>query len=74
LVLVRVPPGASPGTAIRVRVDDGRIIEATIPTEPPGVSEFYVRVPPLQQEQRRNQNWHDHPLAIAPMAIGPFFL
>jgi hypothetical protein len=71
LVLVRVPPGTSPGTAIRVRVNDGRIIEATIPEEP-GVTEFYVRVPPQSQPQQ--QNWHDHPLAIAPMALGPFFL
>jgi hypothetical protein len=70
LVLVRVPPGAAPGTAIRVRVNDGRIIEATIPADP-GVTEFYVRVPPQQSQQ---QNWHDHPLAIAPMALGPFFL
>ena len=72
LVLVRVPPGVMPGTAIRVRVDDGRIIEATVPTEP-GVAEFYVRVPPQHQSQNQ-QNWHDHPLAIAPMAVGPFFL
>jgi hypothetical protein len=93
LVLVRVPPGSVPGSTIRVRIDDGRLIEAVVPAANEGEGgnsgltaaiEFFLRVPPMegaragpihqrqkQQGQQGRQNWHDHPLAIAPMAVGP---
>lgn len=82
LVLVQVPPGALPGTTLRVQLDDGRLLEATIPEG--GGTEFFVRVPttsnsdnshprsatPQQgQPQSQSQNWHDHPLALCPMAL-----
>lgn len=81
LVLVRVPPGSLPGSAIRIRIDDGRLIEAVVPDG--NVNEFFLRVPPVEgatnrqqqsnsSSQSQRQNWHNHPLAIAPMAIGPF--
>jgi hypothetical protein len=65
--LVRVPPGVSPGSKIRVKIPDGRVIEATVP--PGEATQFYVKVPP------KKQNWHDNPLAYAaPMAVAPFFM
>jgi hypothetical protein len=66
VVLIKVPRGAAPGTKFRVKVPDGRTIDATVP--PGYVQEFYLRLP------RRKQNWHDNPLAVAPMIFGPMFL
>jgi hypothetical protein len=66
VILIKVPPGATPGTKFRVRVPDGRTVDATVP--PGNVQEFYLRLPP------RRQNWHDNPLAVAPMVFGPLFL
>jgi hypothetical protein len=66
VVLIKVPRGASPGTKFRVRVPDGRTVDATVP--PGNVQEFYLRLP------TRKQNWHDNPLAVAPMVFGPLFL
>jgi len=67
LVLVKVPPGAAPGSKLHVRVDDGRLIEATVPEG--NVPKFYLRVPAPQSnetpvesnnpEQQSNTN-HDH--------------
>ena len=66
-VLVHVPPGVAPGSKIRVKIPDGRVIEATVPQGE--VTQFYVKVPP------KNQNWHDNPAAYAaPMVIAPFLL
>jgi len=45
LVLAQVPPGAAPGSKIRVQAADGRTVEATVPNDPT-VTQFYVRVPP----------------------------
>lgn len=66
VVLIKVPRGATPGTKFRVRVPDGRTVDATVP--PGNVQEFYLRLPP------RKQNWHNNPLAVAPMVFGPLFL
>jgi hypothetical protein len=66
LILVQVPPGASPGSVIRVPGPHGRTLEATIPADPT-IQEFYLRVPP------QKQNWHDSSLAVAPMTLAPFF-
>lgn len=67
LILVRVPPGSSPGDKIRVRLPDQRLVDAVVP--PGNVSEFYLKPPPKQQ------NWHDNPLAYgAPMLLGPALL
>jgi hypothetical protein len=66
LVLIKVPIGAAPGTKIRVRVPDGRTIDATVPAG--NLSEVYLRLP------NKKQNWHDNPLAVAPMTLGPMFL
>jgi len=65
-VLIKVPPGAAPGEKIRVQIRPGQTIEATVPEGSP--KEFYVRVP------RQQQNWHDNPLAVAPMTVGPFLM
>lgn len=66
-VLVKVPPGVAPGSKIRVKIPDGRVIEVTVP--PGDATQFYVKVPP------RKQNWHDNPLAYAaPMAVAPFLM
>jgi hypothetical protein len=66
LLLVQVPPGASPGSVIRVPGPHGRTLEATIPADPT-IQEFYLRVPP------QKQNWHDSSLAVAPVTLAPFF-
>jgi hypothetical protein len=66
VVLIKVPRGAAPGFKFRVKVPDGRTVDATVP--PGYVQEFYLRLPP------RKQNWHDNPLAVAPMVFGPMFL
>ena len=66
-VLVHVPPGVAAGSKIRVKIPDGRIIEATVPQGE--VTQFYVKVPP------KDQNWHDNPAAYAaPMVVAPFLL
>ena len=66
LVKVKVPPGKSKGDKFRVRIFDGRSITATVPTN--DVSEFYLKV----DEEKKKQNWHDNPLAVLPMTVGPF--
>eukprot|EP00588_Corethron_pennatum_P014453 CAMPEP_0194277936 /NCGR_PEP_ID=MMETSP0169-20130528/10127_1 /TAXON_ID=218684 /ORGANISM="Corethron pennatum, Strain L29A3" /LENGTH=492 /DNA_ID=CAMNT_0039022021 /DNA_START=119 /DNA_END=1597 /DNA_ORIENTATION=+ len=47
LVQVNVPPGTQAGTTLHIRVPgDGRVVAAVVP---PGVSQFTVSVPPLDQ-------------------------
>jgi len=65
LIKVIVPPGKSKGDKFRVRIFDGRTIDAVVPED--GISEFYMKVP------KKKQNWHNNPLATLPMAIGPLF-
>ena len=65
LVKVIVPQGMSKGDKFRVRIFDGRTIDAVVPED--GISEFYMKVP------KKKQNWHDNPLATLPMAVGPLF-
>lgn len=66
-ILVQVPPGVAPGSKMRVKIPDGRVIEVTVPRGE--VTQFYVKVPP------KNQNWHDNPAAYAaPMVVAPFLL
>jgi hypothetical protein len=69
-VLITIPYGSKPGEKIRVRHEDGRIIETTIPKElPANVSQFYVKIP-----NPNHQNWHDNPVVYgAPLLAGPFF-
>mmetsp|Transcript_7195 Transcript_7195/g.13752 ORF Transcript_7195/g.13752 Transcript_7195/m.13752 type:complete len:250 (-) Transcript_7195:136-885(-) len=67
LILVQVPYGVSPGSTMRVKVPDGRTVEAVVPADPT-VKEFYLRVPP------KPQNWHNSPLAVAAAAATPYFV
>jgi hypothetical protein len=60
LLLVRVPPGVSPGSTLHVNIPDepGRVIAATVP---PNCSEFHVSYQPhnpQQSGQPRNINGH----------------
>ena len=65
LVKVIVPPGKKKGDKFRVRIFDGRTIDAVVPEDE--IAEFYIKVP------KKKQNWHDNPLATLPMAVGPLF-
>jgi hypothetical protein len=65
LVKVKVPKGLKAGDRFKLSIPDGRTINAVVP--PGNVSEFHLKVPP------KKQNWHDNPLAVAPMTFGPFF-
>ena len=65
LVKVIVPPGKKKGDKFRVRLFDGRTIDAVVPEDE--IAEFYMKVP------KKKQNWHDNPLATLPMAVGPLF-
>lgn len=65
---ITVPYGSGPGDQINVRLEDGRIIQATIPQDP-DITEFYLKIPP------KNQNFHDNAIVYgAPMAVGPFLM
>jgi hypothetical protein len=55
LVLVKVPPQARPGQKLHVSFSDGRVIEAVVP---PGVAEFYVRVPQRGDGKLRHGQAH----------------
>ena len=65
LIKVIVPQGKRKGDKFRVRIFDGRTIDAVVPQD--GISAFYMKVP------KKKQNWHDNPLATLPMAVGPLF-
>lgn len=68
-LLIQVPPGVSPGSKIRVKVNDGRTIDVVVP--PGETSQFFVQVP----RNSNRQNWHDSPVAYAaPMVIAPLLL
>ena len=62
LILVKVPPGAAPGTMIQIKVPgEDRMISATVP---PNASEFHVSYDPRPQ-QRRVQNWEPNSLSTS---------
>ena len=66
---IRVPEGKRrKGETFRVRLPDGRSILATVPFN--GCKEFSLDTS-TQTKQQRQQNWHDNPLAVAPMFLGP---
>jgi len=67
---IKVPEGKrKKGEKFRVRLPDGRTIMATVPFN--GCKEFSLDTSTLSKQQRQ-QNWHDNPLAVAPMFVGPF--
>lgn len=70
ILKIKVPKGKTrKGDKFKVRLDNGRIIEATVPTN--NITEFYLDVG--QQRKKKQQNWHDNPFAVLPMTVGPFF-
>jgi hypothetical protein len=52
LVLVKVPKNVRPGDKLVVSTDDGRTVEAVVPS---GADEFYVRVPPSSDRDNSHQ-------------------
>ena len=66
---IKVPSGKRKGDKFKVRLPDGRTIDATVPAN--GVKEFYLDTS-TKTKQQKQQNWHDNPLAVLPMAVGPF--
>ena len=66
LVTIKVPPGLLPSERFNVKLADGRSVSATVPMD--GPEEFQLSV-----EKKSSQNWHDSPLAVAPMFLGPLF-
>lgn len=66
LVKIRVPPNLKAGDKMRVQIPDGRMMNVTIPPGPP--AEFQVKVP------NKKQNFHDNPIAVAPMTLGPLLM
>jgi hypothetical protein len=66
LVQLVVPKGLQAGDKFKVRIPDGRTITVVVPPNVAGGDYFQVKVP------NKKQNWHDNPLALAPMAVGPF--
>ena len=67
---IKVPEGKRrKGEKFRVVLPDGRSIMATVPYN--GCKEFSLDTSTLSKQQRQ-QNWHDSPLAVAPMFVGPF--
>lgn len=66
---IRVPKGKrKKGEKFQVVLPDGRTIMATVPFD--GCQEFSLDTSTLSKQQRK-QNWHDNPLAVAPMFLGP---
>mmetsp|Transcript_37392 Transcript_37392/g.41827 ORF Transcript_37392/g.41827 Transcript_37392/m.41827 type:complete len:104 (+) Transcript_37392:133-444(+) len=75
LLKIKVPKGKRKGDRFKVRLEDGRIIEATVPNNT--IKEFYLDVNVNMNDRakrKRRQNWHDNPLAVLPMTFGPLFL
>jgi len=73
LLKIKVPKGKRQGDRFKVRLDDGQTIEATVPNN--NLKEFYLDVSGTATEnakRKRKQNWHENPLAVLPMTIGPF--
>ena len=56
---------------VQVVLPDGRTITATVPFD--GCQEFSLDTG-TQSKQERQQNWHDNPLAVAPMVLGPILM
>lgn len=72
IVTIKVPEGKRrKGEKFRVRLPDGRSVMATVPFH--GCREFSLDTG-TQSKQERQQNWHDNPLAVAPMVLGPMLL
>jgi len=69
LVKLKVPKGLVAGDRFKVRIPDGRTVNAVVPQG--NVSEFHLKV---DQSQAKKQNWHNNPLAVAPMIFGPLFM
>eukprot|EP00536_Pseudo-nitzschia_multiseries_P006365 jgi/Psemu1/192962/e_gw1.134.61.1 len=66
---IKVPEGKRrKGEKFRVRLPDGRTVMATVPFN--GCREFSLDTS-TRTKQERQQNWHDNPLAVAPMVLGP---
>lgn len=65
---IKVPLGKKKGDKFKVKLPDGRNILATVPSD--NCREFYLNTS-TQSQQERQQNWHDNPLAVAPMFLGP---
>merc|ERR1719148_471773 len=73
LLKIKVPKGKRKGDRFKVRLDDGQTIEATVPNN--NLKEFYLDMSGTANEnakRKRKQNWHENPLAVLPMTIGPF--
>jgi hypothetical protein len=68
LIKLRVPKGLQAGDRFQVRIPDGRTITVVVPPNIDATDYFHVKVP------NKKQNWHDNPLAIAPMTVGPFLM
>mmetsp|Transcript_14333 Transcript_14333/g.29656 ORF Transcript_14333/g.29656 Transcript_14333/m.29656 type:complete len:146 (-) Transcript_14333:1510-1947(-) len=72
IITIKVPEGKRrKGEKFRVRLPDGRSVNATVPFH--GCREFSLDTG-TQSKQERQQNWHDNPLAVAPMILGPMLL
>jgi hypothetical protein len=68
---IKVPRGKRKGDKFNVTLPDGRTIVATVPQN--NMTEFYIDVG-LEKQKPKKQNWHDNPLAVLPMTVGPFCL
>jgi hypothetical protein len=68
LVKIKVPPNLQAGDKMRVQIPDGRTINAVVPPGKSPSEYFHVKVPP------KKQNFHDNPVAILPMTLGPLFM
>ena len=69
---IRVPDGKrKKGEKFQVRFADGRTMVVTVPFN--GCQEFSLDTG-TQSKRQRQQNWHDNPLAIAPMVLGPLMM
>jgi hypothetical protein len=66
LVKIKIPRGLKGGDQFRVRIADGRTVTVVVPRGKVSGEEFQLKVP------NKKQNWHDNPLAVLPMTIGPF--
>ena len=69
---IKVPKGKrKKGERFTVRLPSGKTITVTVPFD--GCKEFSVDTS-TQTKQERQQNWHDNPLAVAPMVLGPLMM
>lgn len=67
--IIRVPKNITRrGQHFKVRLPDGRTIEAALPYD--GCREFSLDTR-TQSRQQKQQNWHDNVLSVAPMSLGP---